>query len=161
MMRARSIALAICACAAFGCERNSFDADSERAALLARDAEWATLASAKSDVEKIVSYWSDDAIVMPPGQPVVEGKAALREFVAASQKIPGFRIHWKSDHVSFSPDGQLAYMRSSNETTMTGPDGKPIVIPGRAITVWRKEAGTWRCVVDIWNEPARPGSGNN
>jgi ketosteroid isomerase-like protein len=71
--------------------------------------------------------------------------------------IPGFGIHWKSDNVVFSPDARLAYMRSQNETTVPGPDGKPMTMQGRGVTVWRKDAdGQWRCAVDIWNEPAAP-----
>jgi len=45
-------------------------------------------------------------------------------------------------------------MRSANETTLTGPDGKPMTIGGRGVTVWRRGAdGQWRRAVDIWNEP--------
>jgi ketosteroid isomerase-like protein len=51
---------------------------------LRRDAEWANAAAAGKDVEKIVSYWSDDALVIEPGQPVYEGKAAIRAYVAGS-----------------------------------------------------------------------------
>lgn len=136
-----------------------FDEASERAALLARDAEWARAAAAGADVERIVSYWSDDAAIVPPGQPIVEGKAAIRAFVADSLRIPGFRVHWVSDRVSFSPDGGLAYMRSTNEFTVPGPDGTLVTLRGRAITVWRRDPdGEWRCVVDIWNDapPAPP-----
>ena len=97
---------------------------------------------------------------VPPGQPAVEGRAAIRAFVTESLKIPGFRIHWVSEKVSFSPDGQLAYMRASNETTLTGPDGKPMTLRGRGVTVWRHEAdGQWRCAIDIWNEPPAPTPG--
>jgi hypothetical protein len=69
---------------------------------LKRDAEWADAASSGTDVEKIISYWTDDALVVPPGQPVVEGKAAIRAFVADSLKIPGFKIHWV--HAGHEPD---------------------------------------------------------
>ena len=106
-----------------GCSRLALDAKAEEAKLLKRDAEWAAAAAGK-DVEKIISYWSDDALVMPPGQPALEGKAALRSFVTDSLKIPGFQIRWKSDKVSFSPDGKLAYMRGTNETTVRGPTGR-------------------------------------
>lgn len=137
-----------------GCSRTSFGPSAEAAALLKRDAEWAETASAGKDVEKIVSFWSDDALVVPPGQPLVEGKDAIRSFVAESLKIPGFKIHWVSEKVSFSPDGRLAYMRATNETTVPGPDGKLMTIRGRGVTVWRRDAdGQFRCVVDIWNEP--------
>jgi ketosteroid isomerase-like protein len=51
------------------------DIEAERKRLLTRDAEWASLASQSRDVERIVSYWTDDAGVYPPGQPVVVGQA--------------------------------------------------------------------------------------
>jgi ketosteroid isomerase-like protein len=137
-----------------GCSRASFDREAEAAALLKRDAEWAEAASTGKDVERILSFWGDDALVLPPGQPLVEGKEAIRAFVAQSLKIPGFKIHWVSEKISFSPDGQLAYMRGTNETTLTGPDGKLMTVRGRGITVWRRDPdGQWRCIIDIWNEP--------
>ncbi|HYN83087.1 MAG TPA: hypothetical protein VES88_16525 [Gemmatimonadaceae bacterium] len=37
-------------------------------------------------MERIVSFWSDDAIVYPPGAPVLEGKWAIRNFVAGRLK---------------------------------------------------------------------------
>lgn len=139
------------------CASSRFDPAGEADQLLKRDAEWADAAAAGKDVEKIVSYWADDAVVIPQGQPVVEGKEAIRAFVTASLAIPGFRIHWVSDKVFFSPDGELAYMRSTNEMTVPGPAGAPLTLPGRAITIWRRDAdGQWRCVVDIWNDPPVP-----
>jgi ketosteroid isomerase-like protein len=55
-----------------------------------RDAEWADLASAGKDVEKIVSYWGDDAVLIFPGQPMLEGKAVIRAYVTESLNTPGF-----------------------------------------------------------------------
>ena len=137
-----------------GCAAPRFDAAAESHALLQRDAEWSRVASEGVDVERVVSYWADDAVVIPQGQPVAEGKAAIRAFVKAAFAIPGFKIHWVSDRVAFSPDGQLAYMRGNSATTEPGPDGAPITVSGRALTVWRRESdGQWRCVVDIWNDP--------
>ena len=118
-----------------GCASVPFNAATESASLLRRDAEWAAAAASGKDIEKIVSYWSDDAVVIPQAQPVIEGKAAIREYVASSLKIPGFRIHWVSDNVSFSPDGKLAYMRGVNEVTVPGPTGQPMTLRGRALTV--------------------------
>jgi ketosteroid isomerase-like protein len=91
---------------------------------------------------------------MPPGLPAVIGKAALREYVRASMDIPGFRITWTSTDVTLSPDGNLAYMFGTNKIDMNGPEGTPLRIDGRAVTIWRKEPdGKWRCAVDIWNAP--------
>ena len=152
-----NLLVGMCVLFASGCARPVFDAKAEEAKLLARDAEWSAAAAAGKDVEKIVSYWTDDALVLPPGRPAVEGKAALRAFVGDSLKIPGFQIRWKSEKVVFSPDGKLAYMRGANEMTVPGPDGKPMTLTGRAVTVWRVDAdGVWRCAVDVWNAPPAP-----
>ena len=136
------------------CSTLPLDPALESQKLLRRDAEWADLASAGKDVERIASYWSDDAIIIPQGQPVVEGKAAIRAFVMSSLQIPGFKIHWVSERVSFSPDGKLAYMHGKNAMTVPGPNGALVTLAGRGITIWRLEPdGQWRCVVDIWNDP--------
>ncbi len=141
-----------------GCSTlHPFDPDAESQKLLRRDAEWADVAAAGTDVDRIASYWSDDAIVIPQGQPIVEGKAAIRDFVAASLRIPGFRIHWVSEKVTFSPDGKIAYMHGRNTMTMRDAKGSLVSIPGRGITIWRLEPdGQWRCAVDIWNDPPQP-----
>ncbi len=138
------------------CATPAFDSASESQKLLRRDAEWANLASAGKDVDRIVSYWSDDAVVIPQGQPIVEGKAAIRAFVTSSLQIPGFKIHWVSEGATFSPDGKLAYMRGTNTMTVPGANGALITLAGRGVTIWRLEPdGQWRCVVDIWNDPPR------
>src|SRR3989449_4049143 len=127
-----------------GCsQRGCFDPAVEETKLLHRDAEWADLASAGKDVEKIVSYWSDDAVLIFPGQPVLEGKAAIRAYVAESLNTPGFKIHWVSEKPVFSPDGKLAYMRGKDELTVPGPNGAPVTAHLRGISIWRLDPG--RC----------------
>jgi ketosteroid isomerase-like protein len=131
----------------------AFDATAESAKLLQRDAEWADLATAGKDVEKIISYWTDDAVVMEPGQPAVEGKQAIRAYVTASLNTPGFKIHWVSQKPTFSPDGRMAYMRGTDEMTVPGPKGAPMTLHLQGYSIWRMDAdGQWRCVVDIANE---------
>jgi ketosteroid isomerase-like protein len=136
-----------------GCRQPQFDSASEGKKLLQRDAEWAQLASEGKDVDKVVSYWTDDAKLIEPGEPIYAGKAAIRAFVADSFKMPGFRIHWVSRDPVFSPDGKLAYLSSNAETTLPGKDGALMTIHSQGITVWRLESdGQWRCVIDISNE---------
>jgi ketosteroid isomerase-like protein len=131
-------------------------AEAER--LLKRDAEWATLASEGRDIDRILTSWTNDAVVLAPGFTPVVGKAALRGYVENSFRIPGFTISWKSSEVNFSPDLKLAYMFGENTVTLNGPDGTPLTTKGRALTVWRREPdGQWRCAVDIWNEGPRSG----
>src|SRR5438477_9514854 len=143
------------------CSERQFDSKTEGEKLLARDAEWADLATAGKDIEKVVSYWADDAVLIFPGQPVLEGKAAIRAYVTASFNTPGFKIHWVSQRPEFSPDGKLAYMRGTDELTVPGSNGGTMTIHLRGISVWRLDPDKqWRCVVDISNEgpPTTPNS---
>ena len=134
------------------------DLERERKRLLELDAEWAALASRGQEVDRLLSFWTDDARVIAPGLPVFSGKAALRSYVEGALATPGFHITWTTSEASLPPDGHLAYLLSTNAVTMAGPDGQAVTTYGRAVTVWRREPdGNWRCAVDIWNhERAKP-----
>jgi uncharacterized protein (TIGR02246 family) len=127
--------------------------EDEHQRVLQRDAEWAALAAAGRDVDRILDFWTEDAQVFPPGLPVVKGRTALRGYVEGALAIRGFRITWSTSEATLSPDGRMAYLVSANTVTAPGGDGRLVTTRGRAVTVWRREAdGEWRCAVDIWNE---------
>lgn len=137
----------------------SFDAAAEASKLAQRDTDWSSVSFEGKDIERIVSYWSDDAQVLQPGLPPIEGKTAIRAFITASLKIPGFKIHWVSEKPVVSEDGKMAYLLSKVETTAPGANGTLESTHGRGVTIWRRDGdGVWRCVVDITND-APPASG--
>jgi uncharacterized protein (TIGR02246 family) len=143
------------------CARSSFDASLEGQNLLRRDAEWSAAAAAGTDVEKVLSYFADDAVMMEPGEPAHAGKAEIRKYVTRMLQTPGFSIRWVSEHPVFSPGGHMAYMRGTNETTMPGPGGAITRMHGRGVSIWRHESdGEWRCVADIGNDLPTERSGS-
>jgi ketosteroid isomerase-like protein len=83
--------------------------DRARAELERADEAWCAAAAAARDVEQIVSFWADDAIVFPPGQTPIIGKNAIRNYVTDSLKIPGFSIEWKTTRFAIARDCDLAY----------------------------------------------------
>jgi len=158
MSMRRAVSCSVIFAVLSACSASHVDSSTAGATLLRRDAEWADAAKSGKDVDKIVSYWTDDALIIFPGQPTIEGKKAIRAYVASSLATPGFSIHWVSEKPEFSPDGKLAFMRGTDELTVPGPDGKPLTLHLRGITVWRLEPdGQWRCVADVSNEaPSAP-----
>ena len=123
-----------------------------KAEILRLDQEWAK-AAAEGDLERILSFWADDATVFPPGSPALAGKPAIREYIAASLRTPGFSISWRTNEVVVAASGDLAYGVGVNRVSFSGPDGKPMFIDGKAVTVWRNDPDGWKCVIDIWNSP--------
>ena len=123
----------------------------ERTALARADKAWSEAAVSK-DVESVLSFWTDDAIVYPPGQPPVVGKDALRRYVTEGFAIPGFSIRWETSAFEVSASGDMAYGLGTNVVTMNDAQGKVMTERGRGVTVWRKgKDGSWKCVVDVWN----------
>ena len=138
------------------CTEQKVDTKIEGEKLMQISREWSKSASTDS-IEKTLSYWADDAIVMSPGQSRLNGKKAIREMVEGGSKIPGFKISWEPLSVSVSTSGDMAYLIEQNQITMNDSLGKPITEYNKGVTVWRKEAdGSWKNVVDIWNaDPAK------
>ena len=120
------------------------------------DSEWAAAATAGKDIERIVSFWADDAIVVPPGMATLTGKDSIREYVTTSLSIPGFTISWETTQFAVSEAGDMAYGVGTNRVTFPLENGALRTAEGRAVTVWRKENGAWKCVVDIWNDAPPP-----
>lgn len=137
------------------CNQKKVDTKAEGEKLMALSREWSKQAAGK-DVDKIVNYWSDDAVLFTNGRPAINGKNALRQMVEESLNIPGFKITWEPVKVDVSESGDMAYLIEKNEMTMQDSTGKPFVIKGNVVTVWKKNtAGEWKAVVDISSDQAQ------
>jgi ketosteroid isomerase-like protein len=134
--------------------RPSVDLASGAQALLQTDRAWAAMSEAGQNIDSIVSFWTDDARVVEPGQPVVQGKAAIKKMVSGMLATPGVHVTWSPDSAVVSTGGDLGYTFGTNAVTVPDPKGNAVTEKGRYITVWRKEPdGRWRCVMD-YGSPA-------
>ena len=129
----------------------SHDPASAREALMQASRDWAA-AAASGDLERALAYWTDDAIVLPPDQPAVVGKRAIREYLHRAASIPGFSITWEPELATISADGDMGYMIEHNRVTVADDAAALQTQYGKAVTVWRKQPdGSWKCVADTWN----------
>ncbi len=115
------------------------------------DAQWSKAASAK-DVDKTVSYYADDALVLPPNGPVPTSKDALRKTWEGMLTAPGFSGGWKATKVEVAKSGDIGFVSGTWEFTWNDAKGKPVTDRGKFVEVVKKQAnGQWKCVTDIWN----------
>jgi uncharacterized protein (TIGR02246 family) len=121
------------------------------------DEQWSKAAGAK-DVDKTVSYYSDDAIVMPPNGPRATTKEAIRALW--KDLLTDASISWKTKEVEVAQSGDLASLSGTYEVTLNDPSGTPVKDRGKYLEVWKKQAdGTWKCVSDMWNSDLPPSGG--
>ena len=130
------------------CNQPAVDQQAEGEKLMQLSRDWA-----KSQTpEETLSYWAEDAIVMPPGQAALRGKAAITKMVESSAEIPGFEVNWEPKEVFVSKSGDLAYLIEQNYFSVHDSLGNPIRTYNKVVTIWKKqEDGEWKNVVDIWN----------
>src|SRR6266849_10430730 len=115
------------------------------------DAQWSAAAGAK-DLEKTVSYYSKDAVVLPPNASAATTKDAIRKIWQDLLASPGLVISWKATKVEVARSGDIGFVSGTYELTMNDASGKPVPDHGKYVEVWEKQAdGKWKVVADIWN----------
>lgn len=136
---------------AAGCTDTNVDREEEGQKLMNLSLEWSEVAST-GNIDSLMTYWSDDAVMMAPGQPPLRGKKAIRSFVETSGQVPGFEVSWEPISAHISNDGSMAYLIESNQMAFNDSLGNRVVEHNKVVTVWRKdEDGRWKNVIDMWN----------
>ncbi len=117
-----------------------------------------TVARASVGVAAALSAtFTDDGAFLPPHAPRVDGPDNIQEFWAIVLGQPGFSIMWEPTSAHVSEGGDLGYTLGPYEMTVDDPDGNPMSLVGKYLTVWRKQAdGQWKVTADIFNEDAPP-----
>ena len=116
----------------------------------ARD-KW-TKAYEKKDLEKPLSFISDEAKMFTPNMPILDGKEAIRKSIAYMFSLPGFNLAFNVTKVDVAQAGDLAYETGTYHLTLNDEQGKPTTTPGKYVVVWKKQPdGKWKVVADIFN----------
>jgi uncharacterized protein (TIGR02246 family) len=127
--------------------------DAKTKALIALDSEWSHAAEARN-VDALVSYYADDAVIYPPESPKVQGREAIRKVWAGFLAQPTDKIAWKA--VTAGVDGNTGWTAGSYADASTGPDGKIVPSTGKYLCIWHKGTdGKWKVVHDMWNTDSK------
>jgi ketosteroid isomerase-like protein len=127
--------------------------DAKAKELIALDADWSKAAVAKN-VDRMVSFYADDAVAYPPNEPAAVGRVAVRKVWATALNTPGYQVSWKT--TSAGVDGNTGFTAGTYQESVKGADGKTVTGKGKYLCVWRKGAdGKWRAVHDMWNSDSK------
>jgi len=114
-------------------------------------------AVANRDLEQIVSFYAEDATLLPTAEPSIHGKDAIRDEWKHILAIPDFNSKSTLLRVDISNSSDLAYTTGTYLATMMGEDGRPVQEPGKWVTIWRRQpTGKWRIIVDTYNTDVPP-----
>ena len=109
-------------------------------------------AAAAKDLEQTITYYSDDAIVLPPNSSSATTKEAIRNVWKELLASPELVITWKPARVELAKSGDMAWVNGAYQLTMKDPSDRPINDHGKYLEIWKKQTdGKWKCGADMWN----------
>lgn len=133
----------------FSCQPKKVDTKEESEKLMQASRDWSAAAASK-DIEKTLSYWTDDAILYSAGEPELKGKKAIRKMVEASLKDANFSISWVPISAEVSESGDMGYLLENSKIVIKDSTGKEKIMTFKGVTIWKKQKdGSWKNAIDI------------
>lgn len=105
----------------------------------------------KADAAGVAAVYTEDAIVMPPNMPTVQGRAAIEKWM--SEGFGQGHVQISIDQDDWIGMGGTGVRRGTYR--ITGDDGAVVEV-GKYVEVWEKKGDTWQLAVDIWNADTPP-----
>jgi uncharacterized protein (TIGR02246 family) len=106
-----------------------------------------------NDGAKLADFYTDDALLIPPDEPIVRGKQAIAEWYGNEFKKAPPIENPKATLEDIEVFGSLAFIRGDFTLKFKGQTtDEPIIQNLRFISIWRKQPdGKWKFYCDIWN----------
>ncbi len=101
------------------------------------------------DLAAWVSLYTQDAIVLRPNAPAVQGREAIQQWLATLPPISNA----KGQGVEAMGFGELAYLRGTYSMTFSIPGvPSPIDEQGKFLQIYRRQSdGSWKMTREIYN----------
>jgi uncharacterized protein (TIGR02246 family) len=98
------------------------------------------------DMAALAQLYAEDARVLPPDAPVVNGRAGARDVFEGARSMGIERVRIETEEVI--PLGGEAAVEIGRGALVPA-QGDEIRV--KYAVVWRQEGGEWRLAVDMWN----------
>ena len=121
-----TIALLLASMACSHLSTSSVQLEAEKAALK-EAADTFHSAAGSMDVDGLVSHYTTDVLLLPPGAKRMQGAEATREFLSGFAAIPGAKARFEDPRVvTVSRGGDIGYTFGDAVFSFDGPDGETV-----------------------------------
>ena len=106
------------------------------------------------DLNAWTGLWTEDAVMMPPNSPALEGREAIIQDLMAGPAPTEFVL----DVLDIDGAGDVAYVRGTYSITMTVAGvSEPMMDEGKYLSILKKQSDAkWLFTIDIWNSDLPP-----
>ncbi|SFI90522.1 conserved hypothetical protein [Bradyrhizobium sp. Gha] len=119
----------------------------QKAEIDANNAKWLELFN-KGDFSGIASLYSADAIALPPGSSMVQGRTAIEAmWKSMAEQVTDPKL----TTLDVKPLGSSA-AREIGTFILKTKGASPQEVTGKYVVVWEKVGEDWKLTTDIWND---------
>jgi ketosteroid isomerase-like protein len=120
----------------------------EKEELIKADKAW-SLAAKTNDMEKLWSFWEDEAIMLISTDMTLRGIEQIKRFTTQARTDPNFEISWEVQGAEVSEKADMGYTFGIGKMQRTSSTGELISTTKPYLIVWRKQSdGTWKCIIE-------------
>ena len=132
-------------------EEPAVDVEADVKALKALSDKFDALLNAGDSEGLVALNYANDAVRMPPDEPMVKGKAAILEWF--KQEAEQYTLQIDNVPEEVQVDGDLAFMRGTFSGTATpNAEGEPFQVKGKWMAAYKRQVdGSWKVIADIFN----------
>ena len=113
-------------------------------------------AAAQKGSAGYMSYYADDAVEVPNGANLIQGKVEIAKGMGFLDDKNN-RLTWTPVGADMSASGDLGYTYGTYEFHSKDKDGKPVVEYGKYTSIWKRQKdGGWKVVLDMGNANPQP-----
>lgn len=113
-------------------------------------------AASEKGSQGYMSYYADDAVEVPNGAPLIQGKAEIAKGMAFLDDKNNSLL-WTPVGADISASGDLGYTYGTFEFRSKDKEGKPVVQHGKYTSIWKRQKdGSWKVVLDMGNSSPEP-----
>lgn len=110
----------------------------------------------QGDADAIAALYTSDARILPPNQPMLAGTDAIRSFWQGMLRLQIKQPKLETVELAEQRD-DIACELGRYSFIVPLPDGSTVTDVGKYLVVWKREGGTWKLHLDIWNTNAPAG----
>ena len=144
---ALALTVAVSACATGANQEEFTRADADAIRKTAADL---TAAFNAKEVDKIVSFYADNSVFMPPNAPLMRGREPLQSFYSGIIKRGAAKLELNPEEVN--GHGPIAFESGTYSMTYEKGDRDR----GKYVRILRNTAGHWRTEKMIWSSDFPP-----
>jgi ketosteroid isomerase-like protein len=119
----------------------------DRAGLEAMTQSWLA-AHRDRDWDAPASHYTENAILMPPFAPIIQGKSTIRDWFAENEVPTTIEV----ENIEIEGYEDLAYVRGTSIVTREIPGNSPVSFEGKFLDIRRRDVdGSWKVSIDMFS----------